>query len=33
MYSIETAMGRNVDAQSKTDSDYVQAVYKYVCLI
>ncbi|XP_046463650.1 cytochrome P450 4c3-like [Daphnia pulex] len=23
----ETAMGRNVDAQSKTDSDYVQAVY------
>ena len=24
----ETAMGRHVDAQSKSDSEYVKAVYK-----
>ena len=24
----ESAMGRNVDAQSKMDSDYVKSVYK-----
>lgn len=26
---IESAMGKNVEAQSKTDSDYVRAVYKF----
>jgi hypothetical protein len=25
---LETAMGRHVNAQGKSDSDYVQAVYK-----